>query len=121
MVSVAKPNKDNYHRHKLSVSTEVPTFIANFQKLEALLKHCKTALTGMERPDGTLAPFPETEFVLSYGQPSLWSSWHEMAKFAKYKVQSEGFLNVHTDCWSKYALRLREWALNQVCNSGKRQ
>ena len=113
IVSVAKPSKDTYIRQKLAVSTELPNFIENYQKLEALLKHCKVALTQMERPDGTLAPFPEDEFTLSYGKPSLWSSWHEMAKFAKYKVQSEGFLNAKKDCWGKYALKLREWALHQ--------
>ena len=113
VITVAKPKRDNVQRQPLAITSEVPQFVHNFQKLGELLKHCKKALMAMEKPDGTLDPFPEDEFTLAYGQPSMWSNWHEFAKFAHYKVKSEGFLNSKTDCWSLYALKLREWALQQ--------
>ena len=111
IVTVAKPKLDNYQRQPMAVLSEVPQFVQNFRKLEDLLKHCKTALLALET--GAIKSFPEAEFVLAYGKPSLWSNWHELAKFAKYKIQSEGFLNYKTACWSRYALKLRDWALNQ--------
>lgn len=113
IITVAKPKPENIQRHPMAIATEVPQFVHNFAKLGEILKHCKKALMAMEHPSGTLQPFPEDEFVLSYGQPSLWKNWHEFAKFAKYKIQSEGFLNSEKHCWSIYALKLRAWALHQ--------
>ena len=113
VITIAKPKMGLYQRQQLAISDDSNKFNGEFVKLGSLLRHCKRALLDMERVDGTQKPFPEDEFKLAYGSPSLWSSWHEMAKFAKYKIESEGFLNAKTDDWGAYAELLREWSQNQ--------
>ena len=113
VIAVAKPKLDLYQRQNMAISDDTNRFNSGFRKLGDLLQHCKKALLEMAQSDGTIKPFPENEFSLAYGKPSLWTSWHEFAKFAKYKVKSEGFLNVDTDDWRQYANKLREWSLNQ--------
>lgn len=112
-VSIARPKPDAFQRKSLSISNDTNLFNMDFQTLGNILQHCKRALLAMKRSDGTLRPFPEDEFTLHYGKPSCWNSWFDLAKFAEYKVVSEGFLNKDSDDWSAYAYKLREWSLNQ--------
>ena len=112
-VSIARPKPDAFQRQLLSVSNDTVHFNTEYGTMGNILQHCKRALLRMKRPDGTLRPFPEDEFTLNYGEPSAWKSWYDVADFAEYKVVSEGFLNKDSDDWSLYALKLREWGLNQ--------
>ena len=112
-VSVPRPRPEAFQRQILSVSNDTNQFNTEFRTLGNILQHCKRALGSLKRPDGTMKPFPEDEFILNYGKPSIWKSWYELAKFAEYKVVSEGFLNKDSDDWSDYAYLLRQWSLNQ--------
>ena len=113
IITIARPKTDQFIRQPLSIQTDTTTFNNQFRSLGTILQHCKRALLSMQRPDGTVKRFPEDEFTLQYGKPSLWKTWFEMAKFAEYKIQSESFLNKDTDDWSIYSDKMREWSLGQ--------